>query len=243
MLARNNGYSDLQVLFEVGRTDKKSNDRTVALDLSLDYSTDITDICFMVDVNNGAFTYSGLSCVPDFPGKVITFPITRQGKDLVMVYISSGENPFGANIQVGTLEFISSEKGKEDLASGDITLYDAEVMDRNGIIRAMRNAELLNEGDEVPIHKTSLSFNYPNPFNPTTVIRYEIAAPGHVNLSIFDVNGRLVRTLVDSFQKSDRYKVTWDGKNNLGTKTASGVYFYRLKTGQFTQSRKLVILK
>ena len=86
--------------------------------------------------------------------------------------------------------------------------------------------------------------NEPNPFNPTTTIRYEVAlGGGHVTLQIFDAGGHLVRTLVDRVESAGRRSVIWDGRNTTGETVATGVYFCRLNAPRFTQTRKLVLLK
>ena len=83
-----------------------------------------------------------------------------------------------------------------------------------------------------------LDQNVPNPFNPTTTIGYAIAHDGLVKLTIYDVSGRQVRVLVNERQQADGYLVTWDGMNDAGQRAASGVYFYRLVAGKFTQTKK-----
>ena len=90
-----------------------------------------------------------------------------------------------------------------------------------------------------------LDRNFPNPFNPLTTIRYSIRSQGHVSLRVYDVTGALVRTLVDEVQtpRAEGFSVEWDGSSNTGTKIASGVYFYRLVTTGFDETRKMVLLK
>ncbi len=88
-----------------------------------------------------------------------------------------------------------------------------------------------------------LDQNVPNPFNPTTTIAYAIASDNNVSLTIYDVAGRKVRTLVNERQKADMYKLAWDGVNDAGSRVASGVYFYKLVAGKFTQTKKMVLLK
>jgi len=88
-----------------------------------------------------------------------------------------------------------------------------------------------------------LQQNHPNPFNPTTTIRYTIPQNVPVRLQIFDVKGRLVRTLVDENQQAAFYKMEWNGRNNRGQQVSSGVYFYRLRAGSFTETRKMMLLK
>ena len=89
----------------------------------------------------------------------------------------------------------------------------------------------------------ALSRNYPNPFNPSTKIRFQIETPGFSELRIFNQTGREVRTLVSENKNAGSYEVVWDGRNNLGEVVSSGMYISRLKTGTFTQSRKMLFLK
>lgn len=83
-----------------------------------------------------------------------------------------------------------------------------------------------------------LSSNYPNPFNPSTVINYQLPEAGNVELKIYDVLGREVAVLVNGFKNAGHYSIRFDGKN-----FAAGVYIYRLKAGSFTSSRKMLLLK
>jgi flagellar hook assembly protein FlgD len=95
-----------------------------------------------------------------------------------------------------------------------------------------------------PQYANSLGNNYPNPFNPTTNIKYSIKERAHVSLKIYNAAGQLVRTLVDEVQAPDEVKpVEWDGRNNADQTVSSGVYFYRLVTKNFSQTKKTVFLK
>ena len=86
--------------------------------------------------------------------------------------------------------------------------------------------------------------NHPNPFNPMTVISYELPpGGGRVTLDIFDIRGLHVRNLVDGIQSGGHQTVTWNGTDSRGLRTASGVYFYALKTGRETVVRKMAIIK
>jgi hypothetical protein len=84
----------------------------------------------------------------------------------------------------------------------------------------------------------SLSQNYPNPFNPTTSIQYALPVAQHVNLSVYNVLGQTVVTLVDGQMEAGRYTVDWEASDN-----SSGVYFYRLTTDKNTETRKMLLLK
>jgi parallel beta-helix repeat protein len=89
-----------------------------------------------------------------------------------------------------------------------------------------------------------LSPNFPNPFNPATAIQYRVPAPGgRVTLAIYDLSGRLVRTLVDGDKGGGEYTAVWRGLDDRGRQVGSGVYFYRLEVGDSKLERKMVMLK
>jgi len=90
---------------------------------------------------------------------------------------------------------------------------------------------------------SSLDQNAPNPFNEGTTISYSLAHDGPVRLEVYNVLGRRVKTLVDGFQSAGRHNVRWDGRDHRGRPAASGVYFYRLTAGKFTESRKMILMK
>ena len=96
--------------------------------------------------------------------------------------------------------------------------------------------------------ETALLPNYPNPFNPETWIPYQLATSAEVTLTIYDINGQLIRRLAVGHQAAGMYRsrsraVYWDGRNQLGESVASGLYFYTLTAGEFSATRKMLILK
>ena len=97
-------------------------------------------------------------------------------------------------------------------------------------------------GDEVP-GAYKLAQNFPNPFNPTTTIKFDIRKKGHVSLKIYNVAGQLVKTLVNDVLDAGSYSKEWTGTNNAGVKVASGVYFYSIEADNFTSTKKMVLLR
>ncbi len=85
--------------------------------------------------------------------------------------------------------------------------------------------------------------NFPNPFNPTTEISFSIPEQSDVVLTIYDITGRVVNTLVNEWKVAGRHSVTWDGSNKFGNRVGSGVYFYRLQAAGFVQTKRMVVLK
>ena len=85
--------------------------------------------------------------------------------------------------------------------------------------------------------------NYPNPFNPTTQLRYDLPEYSHVRIMIYDLMGRKIRTLVDMDQKAGYRSIQWNATNDLGQPVSAGMYLYTIQTGEFRQTRKMVLLK
>jgi hypothetical protein len=108
---------------------------------------------------------------------------------------------------------------------------------KSGLLSTITDSELPDAAHN------KLSQNFPNPFNPTTTIRYSTARDGRVGLIVFNVKGQRVRTLVDETRPSGNYTAVWDGRNDGGRTVATGVYFYRLTAGSFTEVRKMVLLR
>ena len=89
----------------------------------------------------------------------------------------------------------------------------------------------------------SISQNSPNPFNPQTEIKFSLPEPAFVCLKIFNILGQVVQTLVNQRMEAGSYSVTWDGKDDNANKVSSGVYFYRIQAGKFSQAMKMILTK
>jgi type IX secretion system substrate protein len=95
----------------------------------------------------------------------------------------------------------------------------------------------------VPAKKYELSQNYPNPFNGTTTIPFELQKDGNVNITIYDVLGRKVKTLINKPYTFGKHTISWDGTDANGIEVVSGIYFYSIKTNNFKKYRRLLIIK
>ena len=89
----------------------------------------------------------------------------------------------------------------------------------------------------------ALRQNYPNPFNAGTEIRYDLPEAGHVSLAIYNTLGAKVKTLIDSAVEAGEHKVNWNGTDDNGNVIATGIYFYRMKAGDFTAVRRMLFTK
>jgi hypothetical protein len=163
--------------------------------------------------------------------------------------------PNGANNAAVVSKYTVNGNGATvGLALCGFSLADIRDDDMNGIsdrARFFRDLSLFCAGNSpfgqvtpvTPAQDNNLVQNYPNPFNPHTTIAFSLSARGRVALAIYDVNGGIVRTLVNETRAAGAYELTWDGRDDNGQAVASGVYFYRLVAPQFTSTKKMVLLK
>jgi hypothetical protein len=145
----------------------------------------------------------------------------------------------GNGILEGTLRFDSIQLTYVSGAAESGSIYIDDL-------RLARLTPLgITDEDGKPIPENfALSQNYPNPFNPETTIRYTVAQkPQHVKLVVYDVLGKVVTTLVDETKPAGTYAVRWDGKTSHGESVGSGTYIYRITIGDFSQTRKMVLVR
>ncbi|MBU8871262.1 MAG: T9SS type A sorting domain-containing protein, partial [Gemmatimonadales bacterium] len=146
---------------------------------------------------------------------------------------SAGENELAliSPAENGRYVFIVHKKGSGDKALNAV--YDFSVtFGASGV------------GEEETPTAFALRRNVPNPFNPMTVIKYELpVADNLVTLEIFSISGQRIRTLVSEIQPAGYHEVTWNGRTDTGEQVSTGVYFYRLKAGSFQRTEKMTLLK
>ena len=100
-----------------------------------------------------------------------------------------------------------------------------------------------NEDEVLTSTEFILNYNYPNPFNPVTTISYKLPQAALVRMTIYDLLGRQVKTLINKTQDTGYKSVIWDATNDYGKPVSAGVYLYQIQAGNFVQSRKMVLLK
>lgn len=139
---------------------------------------------------------------------------------------------------------------KETYADGQVTI---SIVNRDGGSTVVSqlwlketgvglNPQLLSENESVPSGLV-LEQNYPNPFNPITNIEFRIGNWGFTELAIYDVLGRKIKTLVSEELSPGVYKLQWDGRNQAGVAVGSGIYFYRLVSGPFTETKRMLLIR
>jgi hypothetical protein len=139
-------------------------------------------------------------------------------------------NPYDNSNQRLTLQTTQIRTGNE-LVNSNRTWYSYEGL------------ELSTETDDrIPL-EFSLNQNFPNPFNPNTTISFDLANDSHVLINIYDMTGKIIRTLVDHNMKSGQKMIDWNGKDDDGKSVSGGLYLYNLNTDNYSQTRKMVLIK
>ena len=126
-------------------------------------------------------------------------------------------------------------------AAADFQVTESVLVGLDGKLDAAARVQV---GDLKPLpDRFALDQNMPNPFNPATVIGYQLPEAGRVRLVIYNLLGQEVRVLVDEQMEAGSFTTTWDGTNELGRRVASGVYLYQIQSGDFSSSRRMLLLK
>ena len=173
-----------------------------------------------------------------------TLTYTLGGTDAASFSIvkSSGQLQTNAELDAETKSTYTVKVAVSDGKGGtDSITVTINVTDVAGAAPSLETSPVIPEN-------TALLTNFPNPFNPETWIPYQLAKPAEVTLTIYDIRGRVVRKLALGHQPAGMYRsrsraIHWDGRNAIGEKVASGIYFYTLKAGDFMATQKLLIRK
>ena len=150
--------------------------------------------------------------------------ILSNGKWENFTYNNSG-------LRIPYINSITSDKNGNVwiIGSGGVSLYNSQ--------------EVSLTWDQVNEVQNQFFQNFPNPFNSSTIIKYSLARTSGVQIKIFDMLGREVKTLIDKTENEGNHFVYWDGRNNSGYGISSGVYIYTLSTDEKVQSKKLILVK
>ena len=135
----------------------------------------------------------------------------------------------------------------EDYFPGDELIEDLKIMlaiegQSLGMNKPANDQFAENQPESTPA-SFKLETNFPNPFNPETLIQYQLPEPAHVTLTVYNLLGQKIRTLIDKKQQAGYHSVHWDGRDEMGSSVASGMYFYVLRAGDFMDVKKMMLLR
>lgn len=149
----------------------------------------------------------------------------------------------------GGINWVQDVNGMGDVSvadmnyrSSDNTIF-AATHGRGMFSASLSGATSVSVADNQIPNSFELSQNYPNPFNPSTTIRYALPEGRNVKIIVYDINGKEITTLINDYQNAGIHNIVWNGKNNSGQQVVSGIYFYNMQAGNFSQTKKMILLK
>lgn len=227
--------------FNKSTLNRANSDNDAYLNLSITSDIAVYGLQFEVSYNPTELSLVDVKSLMD--GYTFEYRVTEEGTIRGLIFSLQGAELVSESNITNVLEF--------EFAPGD-NHSGSSLVEFNNVILAGQHGEEIDvtaSSQEVTFDnaliptETSLSDNYPNPFNPTTNINYSIAKPGHVSLVIYDLNGSEVRTLVSGYRDAANYTSVWDGTNNQGNAVASGRYILKMTGPDFTDSITMTLLK
>lgn len=198
---------------------------------------------------------SSASAVSPLPVELISFTANLNGSNVELRWVTATEvNNFGFSVETchdksqlwETVGFIpgsgNSNSPKEYSFTDHLKLnldhtlfYRLKQIDNNG---KFEYSKVLEISTHIQLLTFKLQQNHPNPFNPSTIITYSIPASSYVIVEVYNVLGKLITTLVNKNQDPGSYKVSFDARG-----LSNGIYYYRIKAGTFTETKKMLLLK
>jgi hypothetical protein len=212
--------------------DRVQDGEVTELQLVLDNPTELGAVQF--DLIDGARFVTITDCYPGDLAKSVPVQYGRVsgGLRVGLVDISGLSRIASGQGQALVVRFT----GPPDTRSANLHVFDSEG-------REVELREGKRETAEQLPDSYMLDQNFPNPFNPTTTIRYALPEAGHVSLRVYNILGQTVKSLVSEAQTAGWHEIIWDGTGERGKTVASGIYFYEIKSGKFEKSKKMLLLK
>jgi len=197
-------------------------------------------IFIVEDSISTSWAYQGIGDSIDFANNVVrvwkTDPMFEQEGVLDYTYNSTfdfHDKPWDTN-QIKIIAIIQDKFTKEIYQASQINTNTFEFLN-------VSNPGSLS-GNQIPI-SFALHQNYPNPFNPLTSIQYDLPNISMVNISVYDMMGRKVKTLVNGIQNSGFKTIQWNAKNEMNSPVSAGLYFYTIQIDGFKETKRMILLK
>ncbi len=195
--------------------------------------------------DNGAQASPSMFAVESYQIKWSTEEITEDNWDSIVVFWTDSI-PNLTEVTPSTATISGLEPGIVHYVAVKTMDADSNLSDISNVAWTEARINIVTDVDDsfADLPETfELSQNYPNPFNPTTSFDYSVPSSSHVSIAIYNSNGQVTSTLVDGVKSAGLYTANWDGTNNNNQAVASGIYFYRIESGDFSETKKMVLLK
>ena len=212
------------------------------INLTVESDTDILGVQFDIKYDASVLSLSENGITSKVPGINIYSSVKDDGIARVLMFSMSGNKILDMNnAKIADLMEINFEPVEKFHGTSTVELVDVILAGEAG--KEVSSFSSTFDVSFVTPKKTSLSENYPNPFNPSTTIKYELSQAGIVSVIVYDLKGAEVTTLVNKHQEADYYNILWNGLNNNGQAVASGRYIVKMTAPGFSETITTTLLK
>ncbi|MDP6533298.1 MAG: Ig-like domain-containing protein, partial [Candidatus Marinimicrobia bacterium] len=170
-------------------------------------------------------------------------PTTDFAEDDITVTNGALSDFAASSSTVYTAIFTPTANGEATIDVAESTFTDAAGNVNTAATQYTWTYSVLSINGELLPEVFALHQNYPNPFNPVTTLRYDLPENGHVNITIYDMLGRQVKTLINQTQDAGYKSVIWAGTDTNSKPVSAGIYLYQIQAGEYLQTKKMVLLK
>ncbi len=189
---------------------------------------------FIKDVGDG-YIIVGLRDDSDFG---VNYEYNLMNSDGDIIYVADGSELAGELPEIYILDFVKLPDQRVlsvwSQYNENISGFYAQLLDFTSVA---------NENNDIAPMTMSLMQNYPNPFNPETNISFQVPNSGQVNLDIYNIKGQKVKTLVNDIFSAGRHSVVWNGRDDSNKEVASGLYLYKMRSGKYSSTKKMILMK
>jgi hypothetical protein len=203
-----------------------------------------TVMLFALKNNNPSLEFTSWQQNPELTWTALATQVPRDDDQQIVIGVASNGITDVSSAVLGTFDLNVLSNEPLVLGQDDLALVFADLLAEDQSEKSIYGAaQSFMRVVTPPKFVNQVAQNYPNPFNPRTTLAFSIKSASNVSLTIYDVAGRQVRELVSGHRAPGIYKAVWDGTDGRGSRVASGVYFYKLVAGSFTDTKKMIVLK
>ena len=217
----------------------KSPDNPNGVEINIHSDLDLYGVQFDLNYDSELLSLSSDDITSLVNNMNVYSKVIEPGIARVIMFSMQGERIMlgSENLAIIDIKFDAPYSGQANVSISDLILAGENGLKIDGDCCSDYN---LNAG--MPL-ETSLNKNYPNPFNPSTTIPFQINQNGYVSLKVYDMSGSLVKTLVSDYRDAGTYEIVWNGLNNDGQQVASGQYILQMSAPEYTNTLQMTFIK
>jgi len=211
-----------------------------AVEITIHSDVDIYGVQFDLDYDNNLLSLSEGQITSLVNSADVYSKVIEPGKARVIMFSMQGDKIMSSSNSVSSVINIAFDT-MDGISNANIAISNLILAGANGVSVDCEK-ESSYDINFMP-QETSLEKNYPNPFNPSTTIPFNITQAGNVTLNVYDMSGSLVKTLASDYKEAGSYKVIWNGLNNDGQQVASGQYILKMSAPNYSNTLQMTFIK